>query len=126
MNVLTQLIILSGIGISLVAVAPAEASWIEEHERGSYQDAKHECDSWAFNQGTFAMQDKSYQYLSGDLIKINLGSSYNVPMAFCYHDPESRTLLGYRYIPIHPTSNRSKKMIGSDLPTWVMEKRFKF
>jgi len=66
---------------------------IEVSESGSYQKAKHACDSWAFNQGFFGMQDKSYQDLAGDLIKINSGTTHNVPTAFCYHDPESRTFL---------------------------------
>ena len=65
---------------------------MEESEAGSYQKAKHDCESWAFNLGSFAMQDKSYQYLAGDLIKIKSGTTYNVPTAFCYHDPDSRTL----------------------------------
>ena len=126
MNVLKELIIFAGIGATMFSVAPALASWMEESDAGSYQKAKHDCDSWAFNQGSFAMQDKSYQYLAGDLIKINSGTTYNVPTAFCYHDPESRTLLGYRYRADHPSANRPKEMTDSDPPTWVMEKRFKF
>ena len=99
---------------------------IEVSESGSYQKAKHACESWAFNQGFFGMQDKSYQDLAGDLIKINSCTTYNVPTAFCYHDPESRTLLGYRYRADHPSANQSKEMTDSELPTWVMEKRFNF
>ena len=93
MNVLRELIIFAGIGATMFSVAPALSSWMEESEAGSYQKAKYDCDSWAFNQGSFAMQDKSYQYLAGDLVKINSGTTYNVPTAFCYHDPESRTFL---------------------------------
>ena len=116
----------AGIGATMFSVAPALASWMEESEAGSYQKAKHDCDSWAFNQVFLGMQDKSYQDLAGDLIKINSGTTYNVPTAFCYHDPESRTLLGYRYRADYPSANRSKEMTDSDLPTWIMGKHFKF
>ena len=117
---------MQGIGTTLALVGPAEASLIEKSEAGAYQKVKHDCDSWAFNQGSFAIQDKTYQCLADDLIKINSGIAYNVPAAFCYHGIESRTLLGYRYRADHPTANRSKEMVDSDLPKWAMEKRFEF
>ena len=109
MNVLRELIIFAGIGATMFSVAPALASWMEESEAGSYQKAKHDCDSWAFNQGSFAMQDKSYQYLAGDLIKINSGTTYNVPTAFCYHDLGAEHFLDTDTAQIiHPQTGQKK------------------
>ena len=116
------------IGASFIAPNPAQAWWGGTIKKGSLSEAKEACQIWSTGQGFFTVQSQgTWDQKASSLVTRNKDGNFNVPVAFCYYEPESKKVLGEKYdVPKKYINNSKLSLDGAYKVSKRVVRRFSF